>query len=91
MIFLNQQNCTTFVVKITLLMRFRFFPKAIIIFLGAILLWNCSSTKHVPAGKYLVDEVSINIEDTKEVSSSDLYNYLRQVPNHRIGVVQHRF
>ena len=84
MIFLNQQNCTTFVVKITLLMRFRFFPKAIIIFLGAILLWNCSSTKHVPAGKYLVDEVSINIEDTKEVSSSDLYNYLRQVPNHKV-------
>lgn len=65
-------------------MRFRFFPKAIIIFLGAILLWNCSSTKHVPAGKYLVDEVSINIEDTKEVSSSDLYNYLRQVPNHKV-------
>ena len=84
MIFLNQQNCTTFVVKITRLMRFRFFPKAIIIFLGAILLWNCSSTKHVPAGKYLVDEVSINIEDTKEVSSSDLYNYLRQVPNHKV-------
>lgn len=84
MIFLNQQNCTTFVVKITLLMRFRFFSKAIIIFLGAILLWNCSSTKHVPAGKYLVDEVSINIEDTKEVSSSDLYNYLRQVPNHKV-------
>ncbi|MBQ2046843.1 MAG: BamA/TamA family outer membrane protein [Muribaculaceae bacterium] len=65
-------------------MRFRFFSKAIIIFLGAILLWNCSSTKHVPAGKYLVDEVSINIEDTKEVSSSDLYNYLRQVPNHKV-------
>ena len=84
MIFLNQQNCTTFVGKITFLMRFRFFPKAIIIFLGAILLWNCSSTKHVPAGKYLVDEVSINIEDTKEVSSSDLYNYLRQVPNHKV-------
>ena len=65
-------------------MRFRFFLKATIVFMGAILLWNCSSTKHVPTGKYLVDEVSINIEDTKEVSSSDLYNYLRQVPNHKV-------
>ena len=52
--------------------------------MSAILLWNCSSTKHVPDGKYLVDDVSININGTKNVSSSDLYNYLRQTPNHKV-------
>ena len=48
------------------------------------LLWSCSSTKHVPAGEYLLDNVSIKVEDADKVSSSELYNYLRQAPTHKV-------
>ena len=52
---------------------------------GAALLWGCSSVKHVPDGSYLVDHVKIDIDDkTADVSASDLTNYLRQTPNHRV-------
>ena len=44
----------------------------------------CSSTKHVPKGEYLLDKVDIEVIDNKEVSSAELYNYLRQTPNHKI-------
>ncbi len=60
-------------------------PLRIVFFLSAVaLLWSCSSTKHVPQGQLLLDKTTIKIEDTKDVSSSDLYNYLRQTPNHRV-------
>lgn len=49
------------------------------------LLWSCSSTKHVPDGKYLLDDVKINITDNKSsIKSSELNNYLRQLPNHKV-------
>lgn len=48
------------------------------------LLWSCSSTKHVPVGEYLLDDVSIKVEDAENVSTSELYNYLRQAPNHKV-------
>ena len=45
----------------------------------------CSSTKHVPQGKLLLDKVSINITDPhKEVEQAQLVNYLRQNANHRV-------
>ena len=45
----------------------------------------CSSTRHVPEGSLLLDNVRINITDGgKDVSSAELYNYLRQTPNHRV-------
>lgn len=47
-------------------------------------LWSCSSTKHVQSGEYLLNNVSIDIEDANDVSSSELYNYLRQTPNHKV-------
>ena len=51
----------------------------------AVLLWSCSSTRHVPQGSYLVDHVKIDIADhPKDVASSDLTNYLRQTPNHKV-------
>lgn len=65
-------------------MRFNIMPRVIIACMAAALLWSCSSTKHVPQGQYLVDKVSVKVEDTKEVSSTELYNYLRQIPNHRV-------
>lgn len=53
--------------------------------LSMVLLASCSSTKHVPEGKMLLDKVSINIEDPhKDVEKAQLYNYLRQNANHRV-------
>ena len=41
---------------------------------------GCSSTRYVPDGEYLLDEVNIQT-DNKEVKSSDLQIYVRQQPN----------
>ena len=49
------------------LMRFNSI-KIFLMCLVTALLWSCSPTKHVPQGKYLVDNVSINIEDTEDVT-----------------------
>lgn len=47
--------------------------------------YSCSSTKHVPDGKLLLDKVKINVDDkSKGVNSADLVNYLRQNENHRV-------
>ncbi len=51
------------------------------------LLSACSATKHVPEGKYLLDDVKINITDENKdvpVKSADLMSYLRQIPNHKV-------
>lgn len=50
----------------------------------AVWLCSCSSTKFVPENKYLVDKASINIIDNDSYKGTDLYNYLRQVPNHSV-------
>lgn len=45
----------------------------------------CSSTKHVPQGELLLDDVKINVLDGKnELGQADLINYLRQQPNHKV-------
>ncbi len=50
----------------------------------------CSTTKHVPEGRYLLDKVSIDIRPdstlgpTADVSGTELQNYLRQLPNHKV-------
>ena len=49
------------------------------------LLPSCSSTKHVPEGKLLLDKVKINIHDPNhDIESLQLSNYLRQNANHRV-------
>ena len=46
---------------------------------------SCSSTKHVPEGRLLLDKIKININDPRDgVESSQLANYLRQNANHRV-------
>lgn len=50
----------------------------------AMVVCGCSSTKHVQDSDLLVDKVSINVLDNKEFKEADLYNYLRQVPNHSV-------
>lgn len=44
----------------------------------------CGSTKHVPAGSYLLDNVKVSVDDRNDVNSSELYNFLRQTPNHKV-------
>ncbi len=51
---------------------------------AAILAWGCSSTKHVPDGKMLLDKVVIEIDDSHTVHSEELINFLRQTPNHKV-------
>ncbi len=45
-----------------------------------VLLSSCRTTKFVPDGEYLLDKVNINC-DTKQISKSELTEYLRQTPN----------
>lgn len=50
-----------------------------------VIMASCSTTKHVPKGKYLLDEVKIEIDgNAPDVKSADLRNYLRQAPNHKV-------
>ncbi|MDE5969573.1 MAG: outer membrane protein assembly factor, partial [Muribaculaceae bacterium] len=49
------------------------------------LLTGCSSTRHVPDGKYLLDRATITVDgDRENVKPDQLANYLRQTPNHKI-------
>ena len=51
------------------------------------LLTACSTTKHVPEGKYLLDDVKINITDKDKdtpLKSAEMMNYLRQIHNHKV-------
>lgn len=47
-------------------------------------LCGCSSTKHVPEGEYLLDAVDITVRDGNKISTEELYNFLRQQPNHKV-------
>ena len=58
--------------------------KWLMIVVSAALLWGCSSTRHVPAGQRLLDKAQIVVDDTVKLKTSGLYNYLRQVPNHKV-------
>lgn len=50
-----------------------------------VLLSSCNSAKHVPEGKYLLDDVKININDSShKVSKEQLITYIRQQPNNRM-------
>lgn len=49
-------------------------------------MWACSSTKHVPDGQYLLDNVTIAVDSASRstVDATELYNFLRQTPNHKV-------
>ena len=51
---------------------------------ASLMMTGCSATRHVPEGNLLLDNVEIDVEGDRDVSSSELYNYLRQTPNHRV-------
>lgn len=50
----------------------------------AAMIWACSPTRHVPDGSLLLDKVDIEIGDSSGVDESELVNYLRQTPNHKV-------
>ena len=58
------------------------FKKHIIPFAFILFLTACSSTKYVPDGEYLLDEIKI-LTDNKEVKASELSSYVRQKPNNK--------
>lgn len=48
---------------------------------------GCSSSKHVPDGKYLLDKVTIRLDSTAKSDNLDvteMLSYLRQHPNHKM-------
>lgn len=48
-------------------------------------LTGCSTTRHVPQGCYLLDNINIAINDsTDSFDSMEMVNYLRQLPNHKM-------
>lgn len=47
-------------------------------------IWSCSTTRHVPAGSLLLDDVKISVDDSSSVKNTELFNYLRQIPNHKV-------
>ncbi|MDE7437107.1 MAG: BamA/TamA family outer membrane protein [Muribaculaceae bacterium] len=50
-----------------------------------LILAACSSTRHVPQGKYLLDDVKINLNDsTGRLQVQDLSSYVRMQPNHKM-------
>lgn len=51
----------------------------------ALFMASCSSTRHVPAGSYLLDKATVTVDNSEgcDIKSSALHNYLRQVPNHK--------
>lgn len=50
---------------------------------AAALICSCSSTRRVPEGQLLLDNVRIRV-DNDSVQVSELYNFLRQTPNHKV-------
>lgn len=49
-----------------------------------VVLSSCHTTKFVPEGKYLLNDVHIDIKDNSSISKKEMRNYLRQVQNHEI-------
>ncbi len=54
------------------------------LWLVMVLLSSCNTAKFVPEGQYLLNKTKIKVEDTREVTPSDLKTYLRQTPNTEI-------
>lgn len=53
--------------------------------MSVLYLSGCSSSRHVPEGKYLLDQIHIHINDTtNSFNNEEMVNYVRQLPNHKI-------
>lgn len=48
-------------------------------------LWSCSTTRHVPEGSYLLDDVKLTINDPSDIlRKQGMMSYVRQRPNNRV-------
>ena len=56
----------------------------LIILCATAILAGCSTTRHIPDGSLLLDDVKINVDDSTLTETSELVNYLRQTPNHKV-------
>jgi len=55
--------------------------------IAAVAIVSCSSTRHVPDGKLMLDKTKIIIHDKqngKDINPQELVNYLRQTENHKV-------
>lgn len=68
------------------LIRLHISFSATLILLIISVLTSCSSTKHVPEGKYLLNNVKVDVsnDSSRTLSSEEMINYVRQLPNHKI-------
>ncbi|HCY42318.1 MAG TPA: outer membrane protein assembly factor [Prolixibacteraceae bacterium] len=67
-----------------LFVRNRFFYSgSIILFMGILLLGSCNPTRFVPEGKYLLNKISVKVDD-KNVKREELKTHIRQKENLRI-------
>ena len=81
--------CSTFVPEFTMRVRERniFLGKAmrmlsLLLCVGALM--ACNTTKFVPQGEYLLNNVKIKVQDTKNVPPADLMKYVQQKQNTEI-------
>lgn len=58
-------------------------PRTIILLIGVLLLGGCNSSRYVPEGKYLLNKVSVKVDD-KRIKRQDLKTHLRQKENLQI-------
>lgn len=52
--------------------------------LAICVLTSCNATKFVPKGQYLLNNVKVEVEDTKDISSAELIKYVQQKQNTEI-------
>lgn len=62
---------------------FKRYNRAVLIVL-VVLLAGCNATKYVPENQYLLNKAKVKVLDTKDESTADLDNYLRQKQNSEI-------
>lgn len=62
----------------------KFVRLTIVSFVMAVCFWACSSSRHVADGSFLLDDVNIIIDDSAGLDRSELINYVRQTPNHKV-------
>lgn len=59
------------------------FLKSILLAIGIAFLASCSSTRYVPEGKYLLNKISLKVDD-KNIKREELKTHIRQKENLRI-------
>lgn len=56
----------------------------LLMMLFVVLFSACNVTKFVPEGEYLLNDVKVKVEDTKDVPTSSLMKYVQQKPNTKV-------